>query len=296
KIIAAVLAASFLIGPAPVAYAQSTAAAAQADAPSGADPWPRKMTVQGAALSIYQPQLESWTGNLLDAYAAVTIRTAGSAVTNYGVVWFTARTEVDKVNRVVTLADFSVTKQNFPTLANNGAAYKSAFQSALPWNESMPLDELETALSTTSVDQQQRRVAVENAPPRIIVSTTPAVLVPIEGQPILRPATEGFLKVINTKALILADASTNTYYLALMDGWVRAPKATGPWSLAAPPPAAIATIRTSAIASEQNQVIGNEQQSLSEAFADGEAPAIFVSTTPTELLNIRGAASYASIP
>src|SRR5262249_25881526 len=243
KIIAAVLAASFLIGPAPVAYAQSTAAAAQADAPSGADPWPRKMTVQGAALSIYQPQLESWTGNLLDAYAAVTIRTAGSAVTNYGVVWFTARTEVDKVNRVVTLADFSLTKQNFPTLANNGAAYKSAFQSAMPWNESMPLDELETALSTTSIDQQQRRIPVENTPPKIIVSTRPAVLVPTEGQPTPRPAAGGFMKIINTKALILVDASANAYYLALMDGWVRAPQIAGPWSYAAQPPAALSDIK-----------------------------------------------------
>jgi hypothetical protein len=296
KITASVLAASLIIGPVPVAFAQSPTPSSPEAATSADDPWPRKVMVQGATLSIYQPQLESWTGNLLDAYAAVTIKTPGSAVTNYGVIWFTARTEVDKVNRIVSLADFSLTKQNVPTLPNNGAAYKSAFQSAMPWNESMPLDELETALSTTSVDQQQRRVAVENAPPRIIVSTTPAVLVPIEGQPVLRPAAGGFLKVINTRALLLADASSNTYYLALMDGWVRAPKATGPWSLAAQPPAALNTVKAAAIAKDENQVIGNEQQSLSEAYADGEAPAIYVTTTPTELLNIRGLASYASIP
>jgi len=296
KIIASALVASLLIGPVPVAFAQSPAPASEDAASPGGDPWPRKVTVQGATVSIFQPQLESWTGNLLDAYAAVTIKTPGSAVTNYGVIWFTARTEVDKVNRIVSLADFSLTKQNFPTLANNGAAYKSAFQSAMPWTESMPLDELETALSTTSVDQQQRRIPVENAPPRIIVSTRPAVLVPIEGQPVLRPASGGFLKVINTKPLIVADAASNVYYLALMDGWVRASQVAGPWSQAAQPPAALNTIKAAAIANDQNQVLGNEQQSLSEAYADGEAPTIYVSTSPTELLNVRGPIEYAAIP
>src|SRR5215470_3646636 len=295
KIISSVLAALLIVAPVPVAFAQSATPAAQATTPGG-DPWPRKLSIQGATVSIYQPQLESWTGNLLDAYAAVTIKTPESAVTNYGVIWFTARTEVDKVNRVVSLADFSLTKQNFPTLANNGAAYKSAFQSAMPWTESMPLDELETALSTTSVDQQQRRIPVENAPPRIIVSTRPAVLVPIEGQPVLRPASGGFLKVINTKPLIVADAASNVYYLALMDGWVRASQVAGPWSQAAQPPAALNTIKAAAIANDQNQVLGNEQQSLSEAYADGEAPTIYVSTSPTELLNVRGPIEYAAIP
>jgi hypothetical protein len=34
----------------------------------------------------------------------------------YGVLWFTARTEVDKVNRQVTLDNFQITKVKFPML------------------------------------------------------------------------------------------------------------------------------------------------------------------------------------
>ena len=145
-------------------------------------------------------------------------------------IWFTARTEVDKVNRVVSLSDFALTKHNFPTLPNNGLAYTSAFAGAMPWTESMPLDELETALSTTSVEQQQRRVAVNNDPPRIIISRTPAVLVSIDGKSVLRPSAGGFMKVINSRALILMDASQNRYYLALMDGWVESASLNGPWT------------------------------------------------------------------
>lgn len=107
-------------------------------------------------------------------------------------------------------------------------AYTSAFQSNMPWTESMPLDELETSLSTTSVERQQRRVAVNNDPPRIIVSLTPAVLVSIDGMPAPRASAGGFMKVINTRALILVDASQNRYYLALMDGWVESASLNGP--------------------------------------------------------------------
>src|SRR5262249_27909077 len=42
--------------------------------------------------------------------------------------------------------------------------------------------------------------------------------------------------------------------------------------------------------------LGNEQQALSEAYADGEAPTIYVSPSPTELLNVRGPIEYAAIP
>ena len=135
----------------PIGFAQtnpSPAAASRAVQPGG-DPWPRTFDAKGATISIYQPQLNSWNGNSLDAYSAVRIKASGSDVTNYGVIWFTARTEVDKVNRTVSLANFTLTKQNFPTLPNNGAAYTTVFQGGMPWTDSMPLDVLETALDKT---------------------------------------------------------------------------------------------------------------------------------------------------
>jgi hypothetical protein len=289
-VVSAVLSLS-LLAPVPAVAQTPSTDAAPTPAPGG-DPWPRVVTAQGATISIFQPQLESWTGNLLDAYSAVTIKTQGSEAKNYGAIWFTARTEVDKINRVVTLENFTLTKLSFPTLPNNGAAYKTAFHGDMLWTQSMPLDELETALSTTSVEQQQQHVAVKNEPPRIIVSTKPAVLASIDGQPALRPASGGFMRVINTKALILVDASTNLYYLALMDGWVSAPGINGPWTLAERVPATLTQIRTSATADDQEKVLGNAEQSLQEAYNDGEAPAVYVSTVPAELLVIRGAPVY----
>jgi hypothetical protein len=291
--LALALAVSLIVASAPPVFSQT---AAGTGAPDGGDPWPRDASVAGAKIAVYQPQLESWNGDLLDAYSAVTIKTTGTDQTNYGVIWFTARTEVDKVNRVVSLSDFTLKKQNFPTVANNGAAYTSAFQGNTSWTGSMPLDELETSLSASSVEQQQQRIPVNNAPPRIIVSTGPAVLVSIDGQPALRPSADGFMKVINTRALILVDAAQNRYYLALMDGWVESASLNGPWARASNPPPAVERIKAAAIKNDQNQVIGNDEQSLKDAYADGEAPAVHVATSQAELLLTRGEPVYATIP
>ena len=78
------------------------------------------------------------------------MKTPGKKDVDYGVIWFTARTEVDKVNRMVTLEDVSLTKQNFPTLADNGYAYANAFVQDLPPSKTVPLDLLETSLAVTN--------------------------------------------------------------------------------------------------------------------------------------------------
>src|SRR5262249_31394024 len=88
-------------------------------------------------------------------------------------------------------------------------------------------------LSELAIAQAQRETSRElkNDPPRIIFSSKSAVLVLIDGQPVLRPAGEGNLqRVINTRALILLDQNTNGYYMTLMNGWVQAPSPEGPWT------------------------------------------------------------------
>ena len=118
---------------------------------------------------------------------------------------------------------------------------------------------------------------------------TPAVLALIDGAPVLRPSADNLQKVINTRALILFDPSKNMYYLALMDGWVEAPTIEGPWNPAKHAPTkALDKIRQAAETNNQNQPLGNPQQSLEDAYKDGEMPTIYVSTTPAELLVAEG--------
>jgi hypothetical protein len=264
--------------------------------PPGGDPWPRVVTAQGATISIYQPQLENWTDNMIDAYSAVSIKVQGTKATDYGVIWFKARTEVDKVNRVVTLDNFQLTKQSFPTLANNGSAYAGVFRGEMPWTKSIPLDELESSLATTGIAEKQQKVAVQNNPPTIYFSTGPAVLALIQGQPVLGPEEHHLQKVINTRALIIFDSSKNIYYLALMDGWMESSTVAGPWVQAKHEPTKdLNKIKETAVQKNENQVLGNPQQSLQEAYNDFAAPAVYVSTVPAELILTQGEPEFVPI-
>ncbi len=167
--------------------AAQTAPAAAPAAPVPNDPWPRTISYQGATITVFQPQVDNWVGNKLNAYAAVRVQSPGKKDVDYGVIWFSARTEVDKVNRMVTLEDFTLDKQSFPTIANNGSAYANTFILNLPWSKTIPLDMLETSLAVTNAVAAQKTYQLDNTPPRIIYSITPAVLALIDGSPVLRP-------------------------------------------------------------------------------------------------------------
>src|SRR4051794_29058147 len=63
--------------------------------------WPRQISSSGTSITIYQPQLDNWSGNQLTGRAAVAIQTAAAATPTYCVLWFSARTEVDKAAGMV---------------------------------------------------------------------------------------------------------------------------------------------------------------------------------------------------
>ena len=264
--------------------------------PAGGDPWPRRIAAEGATILVYQPQLDTWKGNQLEAYAAVGVRITATKTTDYGVIWFSARTEVDKVNRLVTLEDFKITKQNFPTLPENGSAYVQGLTNHAPWTQTIPLDELQASLATTSVASDQKTYPVKNDPPTIFYSTTPAVLALIDGDAKLGPAVNNLQRVINSRSLIYFDTANNMYYLAVMDAWVESYSLTGPWSEAQSyPQAQLDSLARIAVSKNLGEIMGDPSQSLSAAYEVGNAPTVFVSTTPAELLLSTGPAQFSLI-
>src|SRR5258708_39895104 len=68
--------------------------------------WPRYFAAAGYEYAVYQPQIDAWPGNQLSGRYAMATRPAGTSSETYGVVFFTARTEIHKATRLVTLADF----------------------------------------------------------------------------------------------------------------------------------------------------------------------------------------------
>ena len=161
----------------------------------------------------------AWENNILQFRAVVEVTPAGSKQEIVGAVWATARTQVDRVSRIVALEDLTLTKSNFPPLPDQGASYLAALgKGFLPSQRTIALDRLEASLAASGM-VKPAPVPV-TTPPRVIVSQSPALLVPITG-PVVRPVPgTAFERVINTRALVLRKQGDSTYYLHVYDGWL----------------------------------------------------------------------------
>jgi hypothetical protein len=270
-------------------------AQAQGSAAQPADPWPRQFKLNNATALVYQPQVESWENNMLNFRAVVSVTPSGSKQEILGVIWAAARTQVNRVTRIVVLEDIKLTKSNFPTLADNGASYMRALQQqSVASQRTISLDRLQAAL-VNSEGPKPAPVVVNNDPPQIIIAYAPSILVSISGNPIVRPvAGTAFERLINTEALMLQPQGGGNYYLHVYDGWMSAGVITGPWSRATTSPTGIDEVATSLAKTGQVDLLdgGNMQPKPSLAKA---TPAIYVSQTPTEMLVFQGEPSFTPI-
>jgi hypothetical protein len=259
-------------------------------------PWPVQVTDQGLTFLIYQPQVDKWDGNGLEGRSAVSVRNDASGLRNFGVAYFSARAELDPVSRMVTVRDAVVGKADFPALAAAAVGddylplLRTQFASR-SWQVAQ--DRLQADMEIDSYARQAAQQPLRNDPPRILFSERPAVLVPIDGNPILRPVADtGLMRVANTRALVLQDPTASRFYLYVSDHWMESAGLDGPWLVTMNPSPQLE--RAKLLATQQDQV------DLLEADAgDGAAlpasVAVFVSTTPTELLQTDGPPQYAPI-
>ena len=259
--------------------------------------WPRKFVIGSNSVAVYQPQTEEWSGNSFAARAAIAITGGQSKQSLYGVLWFTARAEIDKVNRLVTLSDFKVKKINIPMAPEKAAALEAALQArANKQDEVIALDRLLAEMAINDAATKSTAYEVRNEPPQIFFSTRSAILVLIDGVPALRPVKDTRLeRVVNTRVLMLRDQSTGNFYLRLMDGWLEAQSISGPWALAGQTSADLQKALDIAIAGQQVDLLEGGKLSLAEAVLRNAIPTVYVSTQPAELLQTQGDPQVASI-
>jgi hypothetical protein len=263
--------------------------------------WPRKVARGDETFSMYQPQLEVWNGDELRAYAALAVMSTTNKTTKYGVVWFRARTEVDKVNRQVTLDNFEITRITFPMMQTKEAEYQALLQAKLPGKSRViALDRLEAALAASDSEQAGvEALPVNNDPPKVIFTTKPSLLVLVDGPPKYRDVGGTDLQLmLNTRATILLDTKKKEYYLNVMDGWLQAPDlVTGSWSYTSKIPSDMKEI-TKGIQERQQATAqeGSTVPSLKQAKEKGNIPVIYVSVGPGELLVTEGAPQFETIP
>ena len=257
--------------------------------PRPADPWPRKIQVDDRTLLVYQPQIASWSGNQLVLRAAVAVLPLGQGDEAFGVIEAQAQTQVDRVQRLLVLQGLKVTKADFPTVpALAGSLAPAVARQFGAQVRVIPLNRFEAALAATPI-QPAAGVAVKNPVPRIILSFEPAILIPIQGQPVLKgvPDTK-FQRVINTRAVILTEGADGPYYLHLLDGWVSAQSLSGPWTHAPITPAGMDDIASRLAAAGQADLLNGRPSIPTMQLLAAGIPDVYVTETPAELIVFKG--------
>ena len=294
----AVLTSLSLIGSsiAPLIAAQAPKAAAKT-APAAAAPvdggWPRSMTTaSGAALTLYQPQIASWTDQKhVVAYSAVSYIAKGAAKPALGTLKVEADTGVAVEQRLVNFSNLKIVESNFPTVAREQLRTVVADISvAVPLvDQVIALDRVLANIDTSQIIPKNVE-GVKADPPPIFFSKTPAILVNIDGDPIWSPIESNDLRsAVNTNWDLFQHEPTKTFYLRNDRFWLKAADVKGPWAPAGALPESFKKLPDDGNWKEVKANLPGEK------IADTRVPKVFVSTVPAEMILLQGEPNYLAV-
>lgn len=264
---------------------------ARADADMG---WPREFDVPEGKIVTYQPQADVLDGNLLTGRAAISVTPKGKTAPIFGAAWFEAQVDIDRDQRLVRVISLKVPKVRFgESTPEQEKQLQAVLEREVPKTDlTMSLDRLLAGLKVAQ-NERDRAEGLNTEPPKIYFETKPAVLIVLEGDPIVRPI-EGAKaqRVVNTPYFMAFDPATKLYWLKAGPSWFSTADAKGAWKATAAPSGEIVAMQAKAEeAQKQNQPVLDEStltsQQLEQLQArknDQRVPKIIVSTVPAELV------------
>jgi len=254
--------------------------------------WPHTFASSVGNVTVYEPQVDSFSNNTLTSHAAVSFVPSGTDTPVFGAMWFSATVQTDRESRTVQILSASVTNSRFPQADQ---AQVAAITQAITSDATTLTLSLDNILASLSVTQQQTAAStnLNNTPPQIVYSDVPAVLVTLDGQPQLQQVPNtGLMKVVNTPFFIALDPASKMYYLRGPGVWMSATNVMGPWQVATNVPKPVKTLANAQTPDAKNtDKTSNGQQ----APQGNSAPRIIVATQPTELIQTDGTADFTPI-
>src|SRR5918995_2705430 len=274
--------------PSPIAQGVTAPSATAADARPIDGGWPRVYALEsGGSVLAYQPQIASWKNQKhMVAFSAVSYRDKAGSKPALGTLKFEADTKVALAERLVSFKNLRTVEVNFQTLPK-----EQVREVAAPIEKVMSDDERVIALDRVLANIDSSQIVAKNVegikadPPTIFFSTTPAVIVNIDSEPIWSPIKENDLKfAVNTNWDLFQHVPSNTFYLRNDSSWLKASDVKGPWAAAGTLPDSFPKLPA-----EDNW---KEVRANLPGKPAGTVPRVFVSFTPAELILLTGAPKY----
>lgn len=250
--------------------------------------WPKEIDTNKGAVTIYQPQLESYKNNILDGRMAVSIKPISGDMI-FGAVWFNARLSTDTELRTVTLEKLDVARVYFPDLEDKEKVNRFGellVEEIESWDVEMSLDRLIASMEEVE-NLQNISDKLNNDPPEIYFRTTATVLITIDGEPKIKTDDNSKLDyVANTPYFIVKETNKKDYYLKGGSFWYRSKEVLSGWEETKKVPSKIEKFA-------KDNIEEGEPDSISLTYT--EAPELIVVSKPSELIMTDGEPEYATI-
>jgi hypothetical protein len=251
--------------------------------------WPRQLVKPGGKVIVYQPQVDDW-----HEFKDITWRQAfqltpagGNEVV--GAATFEGSTYVDTEKRMVLIFDLKILNTYFPSQdPATTEQLDQLFRGFLPQTVNISLDRV---LAYVPKPEAVKTVNLKNDPPFIFVSNSPAILLSVDGEPVLADIAKTNLKfVVNTLWPLFLDKAKAQYYLLVNDLWLSSFDLHGPWKAVTKLPSDFAEIPDSGKFAPVKKAVPPPQ------LAHVVIPQVFYSAVPAEVILFEGPPTYTAIP
>ncbi len=251
--------------------------------------WPRQIVKPGGTVIAYQPQVDNWT-NFTDIKWRMAFQltpTGGKQIV--GAASVESATAVNTDTHMVSMYNIKVLNTYFPSLdPATSAQMDQLFRTFMPPTVNISL---ERVVAYTPKPQAVKTVILNNDPPFIFVGYSPAILLGVDGEPVLADVPHTNLKfVVNTLWPLFFEKSNSQYYLLVNNIWLSAGDLHGPWSRVTKLSGEFDKVPDSGKFAEVRKEIPPPQ------VPNPIIPKVLYSTVPAEVILFNGQPTYTTIP
>ncbi|MBF9197887.1 SH3 domain-containing protein [Microvirga terrestris] len=257
------------------------------------DGWPRAYETGKGRMILYQPQFTEWADfKMIGALVAAQYLKAPDANPVFGVIGLKGATSYDEDAGEIVIRDISVTQINFSGLDRDDLKAL-----AVETGKLLPVGPITVAEERVAASlAEQKRMAdvagLKADPPRIFVSTTPAILLQSDGEAAYAPVKgkTGLSFVVNTNWDLFRIEEGGALYLRDDTHWLTAGAINGPWTAVTELPPMLANLPDDGNWADARGAVPPEP------YQGGRVPKIIVTDTPAELILFEGEPALQDVP
>ncbi|MGB8885148.1 MAG: hypothetical protein WCC87_00400 [Candidatus Korobacteraceae bacterium] len=254
--------------------------------------WPRQLTRPGGKLILYQPQVDDWKNyQEVDARMAFTLTSTGGQ-SHVGVVTVQMKSAVNVDDHTVFLSDPQVTSVSFPSLdPATTAQMDELMKTFLNPSATMTISLDRLVASVKKGQPPPPAASVNNDPPKIFISMRPAILLLVNGAPVMAPIANSNLQfIVNANWPVFVEQGSSNYYLFDGKGWVMCSSLGGTWTPTNQLPKQMAKVPENANFTDLKAFIP------APAGSAASFPVVYYSATPAEIIVFGGRPQWTPIP